>query len=175
MKLNRGEKDQLVADLRAQLAANPAVYLADFTGLAVKAQTDLRRRLRGVGVQYFVVKNTLAARALGAEQVRALGDHLAGPTAFAISADPVAGAKVLSDFAKEHQSFKVKAALVEGRALTAAEIRRLAVLPSRELLLAELGGVLQAPMAGFAGALSGLLLNMVGALEALRVQRENAA
>jgi large subunit ribosomal protein L10 len=175
MKLKRSEKDQLVTDLKAQLAANPIVYVTDFTGLAVKAQTDLRRRLRGVGVQYVVVKNTLAERALDATQVAALADHLAGPTAFAMATEPVAGAKVLSAFAKEHESFRVKAALVEGRALTAAEIMRLATLPSRTQLLAELGGVMQAPMAGFAGALNGLLMNMVGALEALRVQRENAA
>lgn len=175
MKLKRSEKDQLVADLQAQLSASPTVYLTDFTGLTVKAQTDLRRRLRGAGVQYMVVKNTLAQRALDTAQAQALAEHLAGPTAFAISPDPVAGAKVLSGFAKEHESFKVKAGLVEGRAITAADIERLATLPSRDQLLAELGGVFQAPMAGFAGALNGLLMNMVGALEALRVQRENAA
>lgn len=175
MKLKRSEKDQLVADLQAQLAANPTVYLADFTGLAVKAQTDLRRRLRGAGVHYVVVKNTLAHRALDAAQVEALGEHLAGPTAWAMTVDPVAGAKVLSDFAKEHKSFRVKAAIVEGRAVTSAEIQRLATLPSRDQLLAELAGVLQAPMSGFVGAMNGLLMNMVGALEALRVQRENAA
>lgn len=175
MKLKRSEKDQLVAGLRDRLAANPIVYLTDFTGLAVKQQTDLRRRLRGAGVTYVVIKNTLAQRALDPAQAEVLSEHLNGPTGFALASDPVAGAKVLSEFAREHDSFKVKAALVEGRALSAAEIQRLATLPSRDELLSQLAGTFQAPMAGLAGAMNALLSNMVGALEALREQRANAA
>jgi len=90
-------------------------------------------------------------------------------------ADPVAAAKVLADFAKEFEKPAIKAGLVDGKAVTAEQVKRLASLPSRIELLAQLGGTLQAPMAGFVGALNGLLMNVVGALEALRTKRASTA
>jgi large subunit ribosomal protein L10 len=105
-----------------------------------------------------------------------LDDVLHGPTGLVfVAADPVATAKILADFQKEFERPAVKAGLVDGRRVTADEVKRLASLPSREQLLGQLAGAFQAPLAGFVGALNGLLYQMAGALEALKTQREGAA
>jgi large subunit ribosomal protein L10 len=123
-----------------------------------------------------VVKNTLAQRAFAANGVNALDDHLAGPTGRVLSGtDPVAGAKVLADFAKEFEKPAIKIGLVDGKPLTAAQIKRLAELPPKEVLLSQLAGYIQAPMAQFAGAMNAMLYQMIGALEALRTQRSAAS
>ena len=176
MSATRTAKAEVLVGLKDRLTRSPAIYVTDFTGLTVKRMTDLRRKLRGVGVGYVVVKNTLAARAFAEVKITGLDDVLAGATGLVFaSPDPVGAAKVLTDFHKEFQQPTVKAGLLEGRRITADEVKRLATLPSREALLAQLGGAFQAPMAGFVGAMNGLLYQWVGALEALRVQRDNAA
>jgi len=174
--MNRTEKQTVVDALTAKLAEARAIYVTDYQGLTVGRVTDLRRRLHKAGVDYLVVKNTLALRALKAAAVPGLDTHITGPTAFALSqGDAAAAAKVLTDFAKEFAKPALKAAIVDGRAVTPDQVKRLAALPPREVLLAELAGTMQAPLAGFLGALSGLLSTFVGAVEALRVQRANAA
>ncbi len=168
----KAQKQQLVATLADRLRRSPTVYVTDFTGLDVAKLTQLRRRLRAAGVEYVVVKNTLALRALGGASVAGLEPHLAGPTALVLAGpDPVSAAKVLAEFAKEFEKPAIRAGLVEGRAVTPEQVKRLASLPTRKELLAQLGGALQAPMAGFVGALNGLLMSVVGALEALRNTR----
>ncbi|HTR20841.1 MAG TPA: 50S ribosomal protein L10 [Gemmatimonadales bacterium] len=172
MKATKAQKQETVTALTEKLRRSSTVYLTDFTGLNVARATELRRKLRAAGVEYVVVKNTLARRALVAAQVQGLNDHLDGPTALVLGGvDPVTAAKVLTDFAKEHEKPAIKVGLVEGKALGTEQVKRLAALPSKKELLAQLGGALQAPMATFAGALNGLLMNMVGALEALRTKR----
>jgi len=174
--MNRTEKQTVVDALTAKLAEARAIYVTDYQGLTVGRVTDLRRRLHKAGVDYLVVKNTLALRALKAAAVPGLDTHITGPTAFALSqGDAAAAAKVLTDFAKEFAKPVLKAAIVDGRAVTPDQVKRLAALPPREVLLAELAGTMQAPLAGFLGALSGLLSTFVGAVEALRAQREHAA
>jgi len=176
MSATRTEKSEVVGGLTEQLHRSPAIYVTDFTGLPVKRMTDLRRKLRGAGVAYVVVKNTLAARAFAAVNISGMDDVLVGATGLVFAgSDPVGAAKVLTEFQKEYQQPTVKAGLLEGRRISADEVKRLASLPPREMLLAQLGASFQAPMAGFVGALSGLLYQWVGALEALRVQRGNAA
>ena len=174
--MNKTDKQTIVAALTAKLAEARAIYVTDYQGLTVGRVTDLRRRLHKAGVDYVVVRNTLALRALKAAAVPGLDAHVSGPTAFALtSADAAAAAKVLTDFAKEFEKPALKAAIVDGRAVTPEQVRRMAQLPPRDVLLAELAGALQAPLAGFVGALSGLLSTFVGAVEALRAQRESAA
>ena len=174
--MNRTEKQATIDALTAKLAEARAIYVTDYQGLTVGRVTDLRRRLHKAGVDYVVVKNTLALRALEQAAVPGLGAHITGPTAFALSlGDAAAAAKVLTDFAKEFEKPSLKAAIVDGRAVTPEQVKRLAQLPPREVLLSELAGALQAPLAGFAGALTGLLSTFVGAVEALRAQRANAA
>ena len=168
----KAQKQELVDALATKLRRSPTVYVTDFTGLDVARITELRRRLRAAGVEYLVVKNTLARRALGVAEVSALEPHLGGPTALVLAgADPVSAAKVLADFAREFEKPAVKIGLVEGKTVTPEQVRRIATLPSRNELLAQVGGALQAPLAGLVGALNGLLVTMVGALEALRTKR----
>ena len=176
MSATRGQKGEIVVGLTDRLTRSSTIYITDFTGLTVKRMTDLRRKLRGVGVGYVVVKNTLAARAFAEVKISGLDDVLGGATGLVFAgSDPVSAAKILADFHKEFQQPTVKAGLMEGRRITADEVKRLATLPSREVLLAQLGGAFQAPMAGLLGAMNGLLYQWVGALEALRVQRGTAA
>ena len=176
MSATKTEKQESVTTLTAKLKQSPSLYLTDFTGLNVARITDLRRRLRKAGGEYVVVKNTLARRALGDAKVPGLDEHLAGPTALVLAgSDPVASAKVLTDFAKEFEKPSVKIGLVDGKSVSPEQVKRLAALPSKVELLSQLGGALQAPMAGFVGALNGLLMNMVGALEALKAKRSSGA
>lgn len=171
--MKRTEKEQLVAELREKIQGASALYYTDFTGLNVKGMTELRRRFRRAGVDYVVIKNTLALRAVNESGLT--GSRLKGPTGIVVGKDPVVAAKVLSDFAKENeQKPAVKGGLLEGRAIEPAQVTRLASLPSREQLLAELGAGMMSPMAAFAGALNGLLYMFVGALEALKTSRESA-
>lgn len=170
----KAQKQETVNTLATKLRRSPTVYVTDFTGLNVARLTELRRRLRAAGVEYLVIKNTLARRAVGAAAVTELEPHLEGPTALVLAGgDPVGPAKVLTDFAREFAKPAIKGGLVEGRTVTGDQVKRLAALPPRNELLAQLGGALQAPMAGWVGTLSGLLLTMVGALEALRTQRSS--
>jgi large subunit ribosomal protein L10 len=176
MIATKAQKQEKVTALAGRLERSPAIYLTDFTGLDVARLTELRRKLRAAGVEYVVVKNTLAKRALDVARVPGLGDHLTGPTGLVLAgADPVTAAKVLTEFRKEHELLAVKVGLVDGKAVTAEQVSRLAQLPSKAELLGQLGGALQAPLAGFVGALNGLLTMMVGALEALKDQRASSA
>jgi large subunit ribosomal protein L10 len=171
--MKRTDKEQLVTELRDKLKGAKALYYTDFTGLNVKRMTELRRRLRRAGVEYVVIKNTLALRAVNESGLA--GTRLRGPTGLVISKDPVSGAKVLSDFAKEHEQRPgIKGGLLDGKAIDVDQVKKLASLPSREQMLAQLAGGLQSPLAGFVGALNGLLYMFAGALDALRTQREGA-
>jgi large subunit ribosomal protein L10 len=174
----KAQKQEMVTMLASRLARATTLYVTDFTGLNVARITQLRRRLRQAGTDFVVVKNTLARRALGDAKVQGLEEHLAGPTGLVLTepgADAAAAAKVLADFAREFEKPAIKAGLVNGKPVTPAQVKRLATLPARQELLGQLGGALQAPMAGFVGALNGLLMNMVGALEALRAKRAAGA
>jgi large subunit ribosomal protein L10 len=171
--MKRTEKEQLVTELRDKITGAQALYYTDFTGLNVKRMTDLRRRLRKAGVEYVVIKNTLALRAVNESGL--VGERLRGPTGIVVAKDALAGAKVLTDFAKENdQKPSVKGGMFDGRTIDAEQVKRLANMPSRDQLLSELGAGLMAPLASFAGALNGMMYQMVGALEALRAQKEGA-
>jgi large subunit ribosomal protein L10 len=171
--MKRTEKEQLVADLSAKLKSAKSLYYTDFTGLNVRRMTELRRRLRRAGVDYVVIKNTLALRAVNESGL--VGERLKGPTGLVVGTDPVAAAKVLSDFAREfEQKPAVKGGMLDGKAIDSAQVKKLALLPSREQMLADLGAGLQSPMAALVGALNGLLYMFAGALDALKSQREGA-
>ena len=171
--MKRTKKEQLVDELRAKIGGASTVYYTDFTGLNVKGMTELRRRLRRANVEYVVIKNSLALRAVS--EAGLVTQKLRGPTGVVMARDAVTAAKVLSDFAKEHdQRPTVKGGLMDGVALNPAQVKKLASLPSREQMLADLGAGLQSPLAAFVGALNGLLYMFAGALDALKTQREGA-
>jgi large subunit ribosomal protein L10 len=159
--MSKSERQTAVETLSKQLQASPTVYVTDFSGLNVLRMTEFRRRLRAAGATFVVVKNTLAQRALAANQITVLDEHLAGPTGLVLSKDALSAAKVVTEFAREFgDKPAVKAGLVDGATVTAAHVKRLGEIPPREVLLAQL-----------AGAMNGILYTMVGALEALREQR----
>jgi len=164
--MSKTERQDAVVALSAELRTSPNLYVTDFTGLTVERMTELRRRLRAVGVRYIVVKNTLAERALAANAVEGLAPHLAGPTGLVLAGDdPLPAAKALLEFARTADNRPaVKAGMVDGRVVAPAYVKRLGELPSREELLGQM-----------AGALNGILYQMVGALEALREQRQAAS
>ena len=172
--MKRTEKEQLVTELTDKIKGAKALYYTDFTGLNVKRMTELRRTLRKAKVEYVVIKNTLALRAINESGLT--GTRLRGPTGVVVSKDPVAAAKLLTDFAKENdQKPAVKGGLLDGAMIDEAQVKKLASMPSREQMLAELGAGLMSPMAAFVGALNGLMYMMVGALEALKAQKESAS
>jgi large subunit ribosomal protein L10 len=163
--MSKPERQAKVETLTERLGGAPNIYVTDFTGLDVRKLTELRRRLRAAGARFVVVKNTLAQRALAANRISELDAHLAGPTGLVLAgSDPLAAAKVLGEFAKEHQKPAVRIGLVDGKTVDAAQVKRLGALPTRDVLLAQ-----------FAGCLNGVLYQMVGALEALREKRQAEA
>ena len=171
--MKRTDKEQLVVELKAKIAGAKALYYTDFTGLNVKRMTELRRRLKKANVEYVVIKNTLALRAVNESGL--VGERLKGPTGLVMATDPVEAAKILTEFAKTNdQRPTVKGGVFDGAAIDAAQVKRLAAMPSREQMLAELGAGLQSPLSAMLGALSGLLMNFAGALEALKTQKEGA-
>jgi len=161
--MSKAERQSEVEVLTEKLKGSANLYVTDFSGLTVERMTDFRRRLRAVGARYVVVKNTLAQRALEASGTSALDRKLfKGPIGVVLAGDdPLPAAKVLGEFAKQHEKPAVRAGLVDGRQVEAAYVKRLGELPSREVLLGQ-----------FAGALNGILYQVVGALEALREQRQ---
>lgn len=163
--MSKTERQSMVETLTDAVKGSPNIYVTDFAGLNVAKITDLRRKLRKAGARYLVVKNTLAQRALAASQMTGLESYLAGPTGLVLAGkDPLAAAKVLGLFAKEHQKPTVKAGLVDGKTVDAAFVKRLGELPSRDELLGQ-----------FLGCLNGVLYQVVGALEALKEKRSAEA
>src|SRR5438045_8098919 len=133
--MKKPEKDKLVAELQEKIKGANALYYTDFTGLNVKRMTDLRRRLRKANVEYVVIKNTLALRAVNESGL--VGTRLKGPTGLVVAKDAVAAAKVLADFANENdQRPAEKGGLLEGKTLDVAQVKKLATMPSLAQLLA---------------------------------------
>lgn len=141
------EKTQLVSEIAEKLRSSATTVITDYRGLTVAQVTELRKNLREAGVEFQVLKNTLARRATAQTDLSALDEHLTGPTAIAFSKDDaVAPAKILTEFAKKNDLLKVKGGIVEGKVVGFDQIKALADLPSREGLLSMLLSVLQAPM-----------------------------
>lgn len=171
------QKQEVVAELKVKLADTKGAVLTNYRGLTVAQDTQLRRKLREAGVEYRVIKNTMTRIAAKEAGIEGLDVYLEGPTAIALSlTDPVAPAKVISDFIKETktQALEVKAGLVEGKVIDAASVKALAELPPREVLIAKALGSMQAPITGFVNVLQGTIRNFVYALEAVRKQKESA-
>ncbi len=147
--MKRPEKEQLVAELKDKLKGANALYYTDFTGLNVKRMTDLRRRLRRAGVEYVVIKNTLALKAVNESGLA--GVRLKGPTGVIVAKDAIAAAKLLTAFRKENdQRPLVKGGLYEGAPVDEALVKKLALLPTRDEALGQLLGAFSSVLAMFA-------------------------
>jgi large subunit ribosomal protein L10 len=156
LSLNIEDKKAVVAAVAAELAAAQTLVIAEYRGIEVSSMTKLRAQARAQGVYLRVLKNTLVRRAVAGTQFEALAEQMVGPLVYGISADPVAAAKVLHQFAKADDKIIVKAGSYNGDVLNAAQVAELASIPSREELLSKLLYVMQAPVAGFARALAAL-------------------
>jgi large subunit ribosomal protein L10 len=170
--LRRDQKAEVIAELEARLRSTNTVLAADFRGLSVKQLSELRGELRNADAGLTVAKNTLARRAAESTGQGNLLGFLNGPTGLVwVDGDPALAAKVLNEASKRFEHLEVKGGLLDGRTLTAAELEFLATLPSREQLLAQLAGVVAAPLRGLAGSLNNVITGLARALNALHVQR----
>jgi len=161
------EKQTMSAGIAEILDKAGAVYVTDFTGLDVQAQGELRSRLRESGAAYRVVKNTLMIRALEGLDFEGLEEHLTGPTGLVLTGeDPLAPAKVVRDFAREHDNRPVvRVGVVDRRTVQADDIARLADLPGRDSLLGSIAGALTASVGGVVGVLGGLMRDIAYMVE----------
>ncbi|QWE28765.1 50S ribosomal protein L10 [Polynucleobacter sp. AM-7D1] len=153
MPLNVQDKKAIVADVGAQLAGAQTVVLAEYRGIPVEQLTKLRASARDQGVYLRVLKNTLARRAAQGTQFEPLADSMVGPLIYGISADPIASAKVLQNFAKTQDKLVITAGLYNGKLLDVAGVKALATIPSRDELLSQLLGVMLAPVSAMARVL----------------------
>jgi len=168
-------KQKITEDLHERLAKSVIIVLTDYKGLDVTSINDLRRKLREANIEYQVVKNTLLVRAAEDTEVAVLKDHFKGPSAIAISYDdPVAPAKVLTQFAKDNGKLEIKAGILNGKVLDAQAIKALAILPSREVMLAHFLSALNAVPTSFVRALAEIPRSLVNVLTAIKDQKEAA-
>lgn len=173
VKILEGKK-QVVNELSEKIKGAVSMVLADYRGLTVEQDTDLRNALRKAGIEYRVVKNTLTKLAMEQNGLEGINPYLNGPTALAVSNDPVAPAKVLSEYAKKYEKLELKIGVVEGKIIDKDGIKALAELPSKDVLVARVLGGLQAPVYGFVNVLNANLRGLVVALNAIAEQKANA-
>ena len=153
MSLNIEDKKAVVAEVAAQVAGAQTLVVAEYRGISVTNLTVLRAKAREQGVYLRVLKNTLARRAVANTPFEGIADQLTGPLIYSISADAVAPARVLNDFAKTNDKLILKAGSYSGKLLDAAGVKALATIPSKEVLLAQFLGLLQSPISGLARVL----------------------
>lgn len=172
MSGNRQVKEQIVREIREKFEKAVSVIFVDYRGLNVEEVTQLRKKFREAGAEYKVYKNTLMRRALDSLGIEGLDEYLTGPNAVAIGyEDPVTPAKILSEFAKDHEKLEIKVGMVDGRVIGLDRVKALANLPSREVLIAQVLGGLNAPITGFANVLQGNIRKLVYALNAIKDQK----
>lgn len=154
MSLNRNEKAAVVTDVAAQVARSQTLALAEYRGLTVAHLDALRRQARERGVYLHVLKNTLARRAVAGTPFEVAQESMVGPLIYGFSEDAVAAAKVIAEFAKGNDKLVVKAGAYAGKALDANGVKALAAIPAREVLIAQVAGLLKSPIQRLAGVLA---------------------
>ena len=156
MSLNRNEKAAVVSDVAAQAAKSQTLALAEYRGLTVEALNQLRVDARSKGVYLHVLKNTLARRAVAGTPFEAASDAMVGPLIYGFSEDAVAAAKVIADFAKTNDKLVIKGGAYGGKALDVNALKALASVPSKEVLLSQVAGLLKSPVQRTAAVLAAL-------------------
>ena len=156
MSLNRNEKATVISDVAAQAARSQTLALAEYRGLTVEHLNALRKQARDKGVYLHVLKNTLARRAVAGTPFEVAADAMVGPLIYGFSEDAVAAAKVIADFAKGNERLVVKAGAYAGRALNAEGVKALASIPSKEVLLSQVAGLLKSPVQRMAAVVAAL-------------------
>ena len=166
-------KIEMVAKVKEQMAKAKSIVIADFRGMSVGEMTDLRVKLHDQGAELHVIKNRLARIALQQAGLPAPGEHLCGPSAFALSfKDPVAGPKALCAYAKANEKLTIKCGLFEGSVMDKAGVATLANLPGREVLLGRLVGDLKGPMAKLAMVVKATVNQLANVLQAMAKRKE---
>jgi len=169
------QKREVVDGISDKMKAAKAMVFADYRGLTVEQDTQLRNALRKAGVDYKVVKNTLTRFAANENGLNGLDTYLNGPTAMASSdSDPVAPAKILSEYAKKYEKLEIKVGVVEGKIIDSNGVKALAELPSREILIARVLAGFNAPITGFVNVLNGNLRGLVVVLNAIVEKKAEA-
>jgi large subunit ribosomal protein L10 len=169
------EKVKIVEGLAGQFGSAGTVFVADYTGLTVTDITDLRAQLRAAGVSMRVAKNTLLKLAAQQAGLEGLADYFTGPTAVAFgSKDPVAGAKVLHEFYTRLERPKVRAFMVERKPYSGNDLKDLAALPPREIILSQLLAAIESPISGLVGTLDAVIRDIIGTVDALAKKRGEA-
>ena len=156
MSLNRNEKAAVVTDVAAQVARSQTLALAEYRGLTVEHLNALRRQARDKGVYLHVLKNTLARRAVAGTPFEVAAESMVGPLIYGFSQDAVAAAKVMADFAKGNDKLVIKGGAYAGKALNADGVKSLAAIPTKEVLLAQLLGLMQSPISRIARVLAAI-------------------
>jgi large subunit ribosomal protein L10 len=170
------EKKRIAEDLRERFEKSTIVILTDYKGLDVASMNALRRKLREANTEYQVAKNSLLVRASEGNDVTLIKDQFKGPSAIALSSDdPVAPAKVLTDFAKENKKFEIKVGVLNGKIVDFNGIKALSSLPSREILLAQVLSTMNAVPTALVTALSDVPRRMVNLIQALKEKKEAEA
>ncbi len=175
MSLNLEQKQAVVAEVAKQVAGAQAIVMAENRGMAVADMTKLRANARASGVYFRVVKNTLVRRAVVDTPFASLADKMVGPLAYGIGTDPVAVAKVLTDFAKGNEKFVITGGAMPGQVMSAKDIASLAALPSRDELIAKLLGTMQAPIVKLVRTMNEVPGKFVRTLAAVHEQRQQQA
>jgi large subunit ribosomal protein L10 len=153
LSLNRNDKQTVVSDVAAQAARSQTLALAEYRGLTVAHLDLLRRQARASGVYLHVLKNTLARRAVAGTPFEVVSESMVGPLIYGFSEDAIAAAKVIADFAKSNDKLVVMGGAISGKVLDANGVKALAAVPSREVLLTQIAGLLQSPIARMARVL----------------------
>ncbi|MCI1190876.1 50S ribosomal protein L10 [Calidifontimicrobium sp. SYSU G02091] len=166
MSLNRNEKAAVVTDVAAQAAKSQTLALAEYRGLTVESLNKLRVDARAKGVYLHVLKNTLARRAVAGTPFEVAREAMAGPLIYGFSEDAVAAAKVIADFAKTNDKLVIKGGVYAGKALDVEGVKALASIPSREVLISQVAGLLKSPIQRMAGVLAALAEKRGGGAEA---------
>ena len=156
MSLNRSEKEAVISEVTTLAAQAQTLVMAEYRGITVADMTKLRNQARSTGVSLSVLKNTLARRAVAGSAFEVVSDQMTGPLIYGFSVDAVAAAKVVSDFAKTNDKLVIRAGAISGKVLDVNGVKQLANIPSKEVLLAQLCGLLMSPMSRTAVVLSAL-------------------
>ncbi len=175
MSLNRNEKAAVVADVAAQVAKSQTLALAEYRGLTVEHLNKLRVDARSKGVYLHVLKNTLARRAVAGTPFEVASEKMVGPLIYGFSEDAVAAAKVVADFAKGNDKLVLKAGAYAGKALDAEGVKALAAIPTKEVLLAQLLGLMQSPISRIARVIAAVSEQKGGGAEAAPAEEAPAA
>jgi len=167
LSLNRNEKAAVVTDVSAQAARSQTLALAEYRGLTVESLNKLRVDARSKGVYLHVLKNTLARRAVAGTPFEVASGAMVGPLIYGFSQDPVAAAKVISDFAKTNDKLVIKGGAYAGKALNADGVKALASIPSREVLISQVAGLLKSPIQRMAAVMAAVAEKKGGGVEAV--------